>query len=153
MPNPIKPYSWIVRFDVAPVWVADGFNLTDERALEMLEQDLRYATSGEELAARVIVAPPAAFILEEQGYRLGAPDAMRELRTIMNSAPHAYRRAPDAADALETLDAAISLLDSVAFVQHENDNTSTVLARLRELHAVMSGTDPISDIEWQAAED
>lgn len=34
--NKIKPYTWIVRFDVAPEWVADGFNLTDERALLLL---------------------------------------------------------------------------------------------------------------------
>lgn len=49
--------EFTVTFRVAPCWVADGFNLTDERALEMLSNDLQYATISEELDAQVIAAP------------------------------------------------------------------------------------------------
>jgi len=49
--------EFTVTFRIAPCWIADGFNLTDERALEMLSNDLRYATIGEELDAQVIAAP------------------------------------------------------------------------------------------------
>lgn len=31
----VKPYSWVVRFDVAPQWVADGFIMTDTRQILM----------------------------------------------------------------------------------------------------------------------
>lgn len=49
--------EWTVTFRVAPCWIADGFKLTDERALEMLASDLRYADIGTELDAQVIAAP------------------------------------------------------------------------------------------------
>ena len=39
----VKPYSWVVRFDVAPQWVADGFIMTDTTALEMLSDVINYA--------------------------------------------------------------------------------------------------------------
>ena len=63
----VKPYSWVVRFDVAPQWVADGFIMTDTTALEMLSDVINYAND-HELAALVISAPDAERISEEQGY-------------------------------------------------------------------------------------
>ncbi|MEY0498971.1 hypothetical protein AB7321_18980 [Providencia rettgeri] len=63
----VKPYSWVVRFDVAPQWVADGFIMTDTTALEMLSDVIDYANE-HELAASVISAPGAERITEEQGY-------------------------------------------------------------------------------------
>lgn len=48
-------------------WVADGFDLTDDRALQMLAGDLSYAY-GHELGAKVIKAPKPAAILKAQGY-------------------------------------------------------------------------------------
>ena len=63
----VKPYSWVVRFYVAPQWVADGFIMTDNTALEMLSDVINYAND-HELAALVISAPDAERISEEQGY-------------------------------------------------------------------------------------
>ena len=62
-----KSFSWTVKFTVDPVWVADGFDLDNERALEMLAAALPYA-QGSELRAQVIAAPPAHAIRKEQGY-------------------------------------------------------------------------------------
>ncbi len=49
--------KWTVVFEVDDVWIADGFNLDDDRALEMLSGDLTYAHIGSELGAKVIKAP------------------------------------------------------------------------------------------------
>lgn len=61
------PYKWTVEFSVAPTWVADGFEMTDERALEMLSNDLSSAY-GYELGTKVIKAPSQERIRKEQGY-------------------------------------------------------------------------------------
>lgn len=57
---------WTVEFAVDSSWVADGFDLTDERAKEMLAYDLRYAY-GHELGAKVIKSPSAERIARLQG--------------------------------------------------------------------------------------
>lgn len=62
-------FKWTVEFEVDEVWVADGFVLTDERALDMLSNDLRYATIGTELTAKVVSAPSNNRIAKAQGYR------------------------------------------------------------------------------------
>jgi len=36
----IKTFRWVVEFTVDETWVADGFNLTDETATEMLAHEL-----------------------------------------------------------------------------------------------------------------
>lgn len=61
-------YKWIVEFQVSSVWVEDGFNLTKERALDMLANDLQMAEIGHELKAKIIKAPKANEIRKEQGY-------------------------------------------------------------------------------------
>ena len=58
---------WTVEFAVDSSWVADGFDLTDERAKEMLNGDLRYAY-GHELSAKVIKYPRAERVARLQGY-------------------------------------------------------------------------------------
>ena len=63
----MKTYKWTVEFTVSANWVEDGFDLTDERALEMLQSDLGYAYESE-LGAHVIKAPSREAILKEQGY-------------------------------------------------------------------------------------
>lgn len=63
-----KFFKWTVEFQVSDNWVADGFELTDERALEMLQNDLSYAY-GYELKAKVISAPDQEAIRKVQGYR------------------------------------------------------------------------------------
>lgn len=59
---------WTVEFAVADSWVADGFEMTDERALAMLHTELPHAC-GPELAASVLTAPlPEAILALQSGY-------------------------------------------------------------------------------------
>jgi hypothetical protein len=51
-------FTWTVEFKVSGTWVADGFNLTDDRAMTMLRNALGWARD-DELGARVLAAPPA----------------------------------------------------------------------------------------------
>lgn len=62
-----KGYKWTVEFIVDPTLVAAGFNLTDERAHDMLVSALPYAFNCE-LEARVLTAPDEGRIRKEQGY-------------------------------------------------------------------------------------
>lgn len=64
----MKKFKWTVEFEVAEAWVEDGFDLTDERALDMLSNDLRWANIGTELGAKVIKAPSPKVIRKVQGY-------------------------------------------------------------------------------------
>ncbi len=64
-----KTFKWVVEFTVTESWVADGFDLTDERAMDMLQGDLQYAYS-HELAAKVLKAPLRTKILKAQGYKV-----------------------------------------------------------------------------------
>jgi len=61
--------SWIVRFSVDKSWVADGFDIDDERALDILSHALRYANVGTELDAKVLRKPAKALVERLQGYR------------------------------------------------------------------------------------
>lgn len=59
--------EWTVRIYVDPKWVEDGFNLTDEKAREMLENFLPFAYSSE-LGAKVIDGPHPKIIRQLKGY-------------------------------------------------------------------------------------
>lgn len=59
-------YYWTVRFGVHPLWVADGFEMTNIRALGMLAQGLSLARVDSELFAEVIDAPAPGAIRAEQ---------------------------------------------------------------------------------------
>lgn len=142
------PFTWIVRFDVAPEWVADGFVLSDQRALMMLGTDLSSACMSTELAAAVIAGPSPLRIAREQGYGPHHPQAGAAVAEINAGAPHAI---PGDSVVETALVNAIKLLDSVAFVKHENDNTGGVLSELRDALALVRGDDPISDIRWVPA--
>jgi hypothetical protein len=63
-----KKFKWTVEFEVAECWVADGFDLTDERAHDMLAQRLS-AAYGHELKARVIKYPKALDVAKAQGFK------------------------------------------------------------------------------------
>jgi hypothetical protein len=63
-----KWFKWTVEFQVHETWVEDGFDLTDERALDMLAHDLSYANIGTELKAKVLDAPSPMRIKKAQGY-------------------------------------------------------------------------------------
>jgi len=67
--------KWTVEFEVDASWVADGFNLTDERARDMLSNEIPYARP-DELCAKVVRMPRPETILREQGYD---PDRMSEV--------------------------------------------------------------------------
>lgn len=62
-----KTFKWVVEFEVDETWVADGFNLTDERAHLMIQKDLAYSYPSE-TSAKVIKAPKMEEIMEVQGY-------------------------------------------------------------------------------------
>lgn len=66
--NHRKSFKWTVEFAVDEVWVADGFDLDDERALMMLAKDLGWANIASELRAKVIKSPDPAAIRKVQGY-------------------------------------------------------------------------------------
>lgn len=61
-------FKWVVEFEVDETWVTDGFDLTDERALQMLQDDLSFAYE-HELRAKVLKAPDAKLIRKAQGYK------------------------------------------------------------------------------------
>lgn len=65
--------KWTVEFTVADCWVADGFDLTDERAHAILSNDLCYAHSTE-LAAKVIDSPPKEIINDLQSGKIDCLD-------------------------------------------------------------------------------
>ena len=65
----MKRFKWTVEFEVDECWVEDGFDINDDRALNMLASDLCHANIGEELGARVIKAPDPAAIRKMQGYK------------------------------------------------------------------------------------
>lgn len=66
--NDPDKFYWTVEFGVDKTWVADGFDLTNERAMQMLTNDLSYAY-GHELSAQVLNSPDLDRIAKEQGYK------------------------------------------------------------------------------------
>lgn len=64
-----KFFKWTVEFEVHESWVADGFDMTDERAREMLTETLPCAFDME-LKARVVKSPSARAIRMAQGYEV-----------------------------------------------------------------------------------
>lgn len=130
----VIPYSWVVRFDVAPQWVADGFIMTDTTALEMLSDVINYANE-HELAASVISAIGAERIAEEQGY---LPSNNTEIMSqVLTGSPQAYAKAS----------VANTLLKAIAALEKTQNNKQIV----KELHsslALLTGNKPISDIIW-----
>ncbi len=70
-------YEWVVRIKVDPVWVADGFNLTDDRMQRIMEHAMPYAYS-HEIECEVLESPTDESIAAEQGYK--TVEAFRESR-------------------------------------------------------------------------
>lgn len=67
--NPSKDgfFRWTAEIQVHETWVADGFNLTNERLQAMLERELGFAYSTE-LRAKVLSSPKEEAINKAQGY-------------------------------------------------------------------------------------
>ena len=70
-------FVWIAAFGVDRVWVEDGFDLTDERAKNMLAEHVAWAYN-HELDAKVIAAPDADAVARCQGYKSAADRAERD---------------------------------------------------------------------------
>lgn len=66
-PTPHR-FKWILEIEVDRTWVADGFNMTDQRAQDMLSEHLSYAHQSE-IGARVLSAPDPRDIRSAQGYQ------------------------------------------------------------------------------------
>lgn len=62
-----KKFKWVVEFEVDETWVADGFQLNEERAKSMIENALPYSYPSE-TAVKVLKAPALAKIMKTQGY-------------------------------------------------------------------------------------
>ena len=62
-----KRFKWAVEIEVDEKWVADGFDLTEERVIDMLQNDLRFAYESE-VGARILKAPSEKAIRIAQGY-------------------------------------------------------------------------------------
>lgn len=62
-----KTFKWTVEFEVPEEWVADGFDLDGDRALDMLNWALPSAGS-DGLAVDVLKCPDPAAIRKAQGY-------------------------------------------------------------------------------------
>lgn len=70
-------------------WVADGFCLTDERALDMLANDLQYAYAGTELKAKVINHPDRMRVLKAFGISKARIEAaLKEMPDADNAQPN-----------------------------------------------------------------
>lgn len=65
-------FSWIVKFTVSGTWVADGFNLTSERACEMIASELSCSREGE-TNAEILASPPKDAIAKIQGETVTPP--------------------------------------------------------------------------------
>ena len=63
----MKTFKWVVEFTVSENWVADGFNISNQKAMRMIEEVLPFA-SGAEFSAKVIKAPDEKLIKLTQGY-------------------------------------------------------------------------------------
>ncbi len=66
-------FKWTVEFEVDEIWVADGFDLDDDRAINMLNMDLTLAMRDSEIKAKVLKAPDKATIRRVQGYKDDQP--------------------------------------------------------------------------------
>ena len=64
-----RKFKWVVEIEVDKFWVEDGFNLTDERAHDLMTNDLTFAY-GHEFKTKVLSAPDKAAIMKVQGYSL-----------------------------------------------------------------------------------
>lgn len=62
-----KWFKWTVEFSVHQTWVEDGFELTDERAKDLIENALPHSYS-HETKATVLLAPLAEEIAKVQGH-------------------------------------------------------------------------------------
>ena len=68
---------WVLVWDVADRWVADGFDPDDQAALEILAGRLGFANVDRELRAGVARAPDREVVAKLMGYKSAADRASR----------------------------------------------------------------------------
>jgi hypothetical protein len=68
--------TWTVEISVEKLWVSDGFELTDERAQDMVLNDLQFAM-GHEVKCKVIKTPDREIVAKLQGYKSYKDKAQR----------------------------------------------------------------------------
>lgn len=78
-----KKFRWVVEMEVDETWVADGFNLTNDRAQELMQQILPWSYS-HETTAKVLEAPPIEEIMRVQGYSQTEID-MAQAKHVMSN--------------------------------------------------------------------
>lgn len=71
----MSKFRFTVEFEIDEIWIADGFFLTADIAMEMLANELNFANVGEELDARMVKVPSLERVARAQGYSSAA--AMR----------------------------------------------------------------------------
>lgn len=67
-----RKLKWVIQIEVDPLWVADGFDMDDDGALDMLSCRLGYASTAE-LGARVLKRPAAKIVSGLQSGAIGFP--------------------------------------------------------------------------------
>jgi hypothetical protein len=131
--------KWLVEFEVDEIWVADGFDMTDQGALDMLSSVLGYANIGTELDARIIAGPSAKRVANAQGYRVC--DVIKKQRAD-NKIKH-YTENP-LIGIKRVLQNALRKLDSVAFLSREGDTDeikSDIFQAIRKISTGLQPTD------------
>ena len=53
--------KWVVEFSIDESWIADGFDLTEERAKEMIANEIGWSYSFE-TSARIVKRPDVAIL-------------------------------------------------------------------------------------------
>lgn len=139
----IKPYTFIVRLDVAPLWMADGFCMTDADALEMLAKMLPHACQDTELAAQVLVAPDVGRISKEQGFGVYTSERQQH-----DHHDQLRERSPVAYDEKDGIVPVLTRLQGM----FERQGLPGFAGDLGAIIDKLTGVDAISDIEWQEAE-
>lgn len=62
-----RRFRWTVEIEVDETWIADGFNLTQDRLTQMILSDLNFAYP-HEVGARIVKSPDAKLIRAAQGF-------------------------------------------------------------------------------------
>lgn len=136
----VAPFTWIVRLDVHPMWVADGGTITDLDALDMLSTHFGNACMNTELAACVLAGPSATRIAHEQGYNGTSElhiNARRSLDAdLSREAPIAYSRDR------------VSLLSAVRYIRFVSLETGRkdLAAQAQQVIRALNGRDAIGDL-------
>lgn len=132
----VAPFTWIVRFDVHPMWVADGGTISDLDALDMLSTRFGSACMNNELAACVLAGPGASRIAHQQGFDNLSDYHVRERAFV---AGRLALEAPIAYD--QSRHSLLKVLRVLREIAPED-----VSAGLNEVIRALTGRDAIGDI-------